>query len=212
MGIYVFRREVLEAALAGPEADFGKHVIPALIRSHRTFAYLYQGYWEDVGTIRSFYEANLDLCEPLPKFNFYDATAPVFAHARYLPPSKIIRGQLDRAVISDGCVINDAIIEHSLIGLRSRIQAGAVIRDSLIMGQDYYETVERTGPSGAPLIGIGHGSVIERTIVDKNARIGDGVRISPDGKPAHFDGPNFYVRDGLVVIPKNAIVPDGAII
>jgi glucose-1-phosphate adenylyltransferase len=212
MGIYVFKREVLEAALAGPEADFGKHVIPALINSHRTFAYLYQGYWEDVGTIRSFYEANLDLCEPLPKFNFYDAMAPVFAHARYLPPSKIIRGRLDRVVISDGCVINDAVIEHSLIGLRSRIQAGAVIRDSLIMGQDYYETVERTRPSGAPLIGIGHGSVIERTIVDKNARIGDGVRISPEGKPANFDGPNFFVRDGLVVIPKNAIVPDGTII
>jgi len=212
MGIYVFKREVLEAALAGPEADFGKHVIPSLINSHRTFAYLYQGYWEDVGTIRSFYEANLDLCEPLPKFNFYDAMAPVFAHARYLPPSKIIRGRLDRVVISDGCVINDAVIEHSLIGLRSRIQAGAVIRDSLIMGQDYYETVERTRPSGAPLIGIGHGSVIERTIVDKNARIGDGVRISPEGKPANFDGPNFFVRDGLVVIPKNAIVPDGTII
>ena len=212
MGIYVFRREVLEEALVGPEADFGKHVIPSLIESHRVYAYLYQGYWEDVGTIRSFYEANLDLCEPLPKFNFYDATAPIFAHARYLPPSKIIRGRMDRAVISDGCIINDAEIEHSLIGLRSRIQAGAVIRDSLIMGQDYYETVERGRPSGAPLIGIGHGSVIERTIVDKNARIGDGVRISPDGKPASFDGPNFYVRDGLVVIPKNAIVPDGSVI
>ncbi len=212
MGIYVFKREVLEEALAGSEADFGKHVIPSLIASHRTYAYLYQGYWEDVGTIRSFYDANLDLCEPLPKFNFYDATAPIFAHARYLPPSKIIRGRLDRAVISDGCVINDAVIEHSLIGLRSRIQAGSVIRDSLIMGQDYYETVERGRPPGAPLIGIGHGAVIERTIVDKNARIGDGVRITPDGKPAHFDGPNFYVRDGLVVIPKNAIVPDGSVI
>jgi len=212
MGIYVFKREVLDAALAGPEADFGKHVIPALINSHRTFAYLYQGYWEDVGTIRSFYDANLDLCEPLPKFNFYDAMAPIFTHARYLPPSKIIRGRLDRTVISDGCVINDAVIEHSLIGLRSRIQAGAVIRDSLIMGQDYYETVERGRPAGAPLMGIGHGSVIERTIVDKNARIGDGVRITPDGKAANFDGPNFYVRDGLVVIPKNAIVPDGTII
>ena len=212
MGIYVFKREVLEEALAGSEADFGKHIIPSLIASHRTYAYLYQGYWEDVGTIRSFYDANLDLCEPLPKFNFYDATAPIFAHARYLPPSKIIRGRLDRAVISDGCVINDAVIEHSLIGLRSRIQAGSVIRDSLIMGQDYYETAERGRPPGAPLIGIGHGAVIERTIVDKNARIGDGVRITPDGKPAHFDGPNFYVRDGLVVIPKNAIVPDGSVI
>jgi glucose-1-phosphate adenylyltransferase len=124
MGIYVFKREVLDAALAGPEADFGKHVIPALVNSHRTFAYLYQGYWEDVGTIRSFYDANLDLCEPLPKFNFYDAMAPIFTHARYLPPSKIIRGRLDRTVISDGCVINDAVIEHSLIGLRAESRPG----------------------------------------------------------------------------------------
>jgi glucose-1-phosphate adenylyltransferase len=212
MGIYVFRREVLAEALAGPEADFGKHVIPALIASHKVFAYLYQGYWEDVGTIRSFYEANLDLCEPLPKFNFYDATAPIFTQSRYLPPSKIIRGRVERAVIADGCIINDAVIEHSLIGLRSRIQGGAVIRDSLVMGQDYYESRDGVVPVDQPPMGIGHDSIIERTIVDKNARIGNGVRISPDGKPDRFDGPNYYVRDGLVVIPKGAVVHDGTVI
>ena len=212
MGIYVFNREVLADALAGPEADFGKHIIPSLIGSTRVFAYLYQGYWEDVGTIRSFYEANLDLCEPVPKFNFYDATAPIFTHARYLPGSKIIKSRIERSVIADGCVINDAVIEHSLIGVRSRVQSGAVIRDSLLMGQDYYDTPDRVSPADAPLMGIGHGSVIERTIVDKNARIGDGVRISPDGKPAQMDGPNFHVRDGLVIIPKNAIVASGTII
>ncbi len=212
MGIYVFNRDVLAEALAGPEADFGKHIIPSLIGTKRVFAYLYQGYWEDVGTIRSFYEANLDLCEPLPKFNFYDATAPVFTHARYLPGSKIIKSRIERSVIADGCVINDALIEHSLIGVRSRVQSGAVIRDSLLMGQDYYDTPDRDSPPGAPPMGIGHGTSIERTIVDKNARIGDGVRISPDGKAAQVDGPNFFVRDGLVIIPKNAIVPSGTVI
>jgi glucose-1-phosphate adenylyltransferase len=212
MGIYVFNRDVLADALAGPEADFGKHIIPSLITSKRVFAYLYQGYWEDVGTIRSFYEANLDLCEPLPKFNFYDATAPIFTQSRYLPGSKIIKSRIERAVIADGCVINDAVIEHSLIGVRSRVHAGAVIRDSLIMGQDFYDTPERDNPVGAPPMGIGHGAWIERTIVDKNARIGSGVRITPDGKPPELDGPNYYVRDGLVIIPKNAIVPDGTVI
>jgi len=212
MGIYVFNREILAEALAGPEADFGKHIIPSLIGTKRVFAYLYQGYWEDVGTIRSFYEANLDLCEPLPKFNFYDATAPIFTHARYLPGTKIIKSMIERSLIADGCVINDAVIEHSLIGARSRVQSGAVIRDSLIMGQDYYDTPDRDQPPGAPAMGIGHGTTIERAIVDKNARIGDGVRISPDGKVGEVDGPNFHVRDGIVIIPKNAIVPSGTVI
>lgn len=212
MGIYVFNRDVLADALAGPEADFGKHIIPALIASRQVNAYLYQGYWEDVGTIRSFYEANLDLCEPLPKFNLYDATAPVFTHARYLPGSKIIKSRIERSVIAEGCVINDAVIERSLIGLRSRIQAGAVIRDSLLMGQDYYDTPDRDHPAGAPPMGIGHDTHIERTIVDKNARIGYGVRITPEGKPDSADGPNYFIRDGLVVIPKNAVVPHGTVI
>ncbi len=209
MGIYVFNRGVLGDALSGSEVDFGKHIIPSLIATRRVYAYLYQGYWEDVGTIRSFYEANLDLCEPLPKFNFYDATAPIFTHARYLPGSKIIKSRIERSVIADGCVINDALIEHSLIGVRSRVQAGSTIRDSLVMGQDWYETPDRECPAGAPPMGIGHGAQIERTIVDKNARIGDGVRISPEGKPSEADGPNYFIRDGLVIIPKGAIVPDG---
>ena len=211
MGIYLFEREVLRDALDGAEADFGKHVIPQLIASRRVFAYLHQGYWEDIGTIRAFYEANLDLCEPLPRFNFYDATAPVFSHARYLPPTKVIKSRVERSVIADGCIINDASIEHSLIGVRSRIEAGATIRDSLLMGNDYYETPERAR-HGAPAMGIGHGTIIERTIVDKNARIGSGVRITPDEKPAELVGRNFYVRDGIVVIPKNAVIPDGTII
>ncbi|HYC32502.1 MAG TPA: sugar phosphate nucleotidyltransferase, partial [Gemmatimonadales bacterium] len=212
MGIYVFDRGVLADALAGNEADFGKHIIPRLIGTRRVFAFQHQDYWEDIGTIRSFYEANLDLCAPLPKFNFYDATAPIFTHARYLPATKIIKSRIERSVVGDGCIINDALIEHSLVGVRSRIEAGATIRDSLVMGADYYETPDRPRPPEAPPIGIGQGAYIERTIVDKNARIGDDVRITPDGKPANFDGPNFYIRDGLVIIPKSAVVMSGTVI
>ena len=212
MGIYVFDGAVLEEALAGPEADFGKHVIPKIIETHRVYAFQHQGYWEDIGTIRSFYEANLDLCAPLPKFNFYDATAPIFTHARYLPATKVIKSQIERSLIADGCIINDAHIEHTLIGVRSRIEAGADIRESLMMGADYYETPDRRSPLGAPPIGIGRGARISHAIVDKNARIGDDVTISPEGKPSYFDGPNFYVRDGLVVIPKGAVVMSGTTI
>jgi glucose-1-phosphate adenylyltransferase len=212
MGIYVFDRDVLADALAGDEVDFGKHVIPRLIPARRVHAFRFEGYWEDIGTIRAFYEANLDLCEPLPQFNFYDATAPIFTHARYLPASKVIKSRVERSVIAEGCIINDALIEHSLLGIRSRIQAGAVIRDSLVMGQDYYDSPDRVPVPGAPTMGIGHGTVVERTIVDKNARIGDGVRITPDGKPGFLDGPNFYVRDGIVVIPKNAVIMSGTVI
>jgi glucose-1-phosphate adenylyltransferase len=212
MGIYVFDRAVLADALVGGEHDFGKHIIPRIIQTHRVHAFQYQGYWEDIGTIRSFYEANLDLCAPLPKFNFYDATAPIFTHARYLPGTKIVKSRVERSVIADGCIINDAAIQHSLIGVRSRIEAGASIRDSLLMGADYYETPDRAPPRGAPPIGIGQGTSIEGAIVDKNARIGDSVRISSEGKPSNFDGPNFYVRDGIVVVPKNAVIPSGTVI
>ncbi len=212
MGIYVFDRQVLADALAGTEVDFGKHLIPKLIETRRVHAFRHEGYWEDIGTIRAFYEANLDLCEPLPQFNFYDANAPIFTHARYLPATKIIKSMIERSVIADGCIINDAHIEHSLLGVRSRIQAGATIRDSLIMGQDYYDRRERARAPEAPAMGIGHRSWIERTIVDKNARIGDDVRITPDGKPPFLDGPNFFVRDGIVIIPKNAAIVSGTVI
>jgi glucose-1-phosphate adenylyltransferase len=212
MGIYVFDRDVLADALAGDEADFGKHIIPRLIESRRVHAYRFDGYWEDIGTIRAFFEANLDLCEPLPQFNFYDASAPIYTHARYLPATKIIKSHIERSILADGCVINDARIERSVVGVRSRIQAGTTVRESLVMGADFYDRPDRLPMPGAPIIGIGHGSYIERTIVDKNARIGDGVRISPEGKPAFFDGPNFYIRDGIVIIPKNSVIMSATVI
>jgi glucose-1-phosphate adenylyltransferase len=212
MGIYVFDREVLDDALAGHEVDFGKHIIPRLIESRRVYAFQHEGYWEDIGTIRAFYDANLDLCEPLPQFNFYDSSAPIFTHARYLPATKIIKSEIERSILADGCIINDARIDRSVVGVRSRIQAGATIRNSLVMGADFYDSPDRLPVPGAPVMGIGHGTQIERTIVDKNARIGDGVRISPEGKPDFLDGPNFYVRDGIVIIPKNAVIMSGTVI
>ena len=212
MGIYVFDRAVLDDALSGLEVDFGKHIIPRLIETRRVYAFEHEGYWEDIGTIRAFYEANLDLCEPLPQFNFYDAGAPIYTHARYLPATKIIKSRIERSILADGCIINDAQVERSVVGVRSRIQAGATIRSSLVMGADFYDSPDRRPRPGAPVMGIGHGTYIEGTIVDKNARIGDEVRISPQGKPDFLDGPNFYIRDGVVIIPKNAVIMSGTVI
>ena len=212
MGIYVFDRAVLDDALSGLEVDFGKHIIPRLIETRRVYAFEHEGYWEDIGTIRAFYEANLDLCEPLPQFNFYDAGAPIYTHARYLPATKIIKSRIERSILADGCIINDAQVERSVVGVRSRIQAGAIIRSSLVMGADFYDSPDRRPLPGAPVMGIGHGTYIEGTIVDKNARIGDEVRISPEGKPDFLDGPNFYIRDGVVIIPKNAVIMSGTVI
>jgi glucose-1-phosphate adenylyltransferase len=215
MGIYVFNRDVMEKALSGKHVDFGKHIIPNLIQGGGLYSYVYQGYWEDIGTIKAFYDANLDLANELPKFNFFDTQAPIYTHARYLPASKIVRGQVDRAIISDGCVIVDARIEHSVIGIRSRIEAGAMVKDSILMGHDDYETpseMESAAAKGIPPLGVGRNTYIERAIVDKNARIGANVRLSPAGKPENYDGDNYYIRDGIVVVPKNGVIRDGTVL
>src|SRR5277367_4684518 len=215
MGIYVFNRDVMDKALAGKHVDFGKHIIPNLISTGRLFSYVYQGYWEDIGTIKAFFDANLDLVNEVPKFNFFDTQAPIYTHARYLPASKIVRGHIERAAIADGCIIVDAQIEHSIIGIRSRIEAGAVVRNTIIMGHDDYETPEeiRIGLArGIPPLGVGRNSFIEQAIIDKNARIGDNVRLTPEGKPENYDGDNFYIRDGIVVVPKGGVIRNGTVI
>jgi len=215
MGIYVFNRDVLDKALAGKHVDFGKHIIPNLINTGRIFSYIYQGYWEDIGTIKAFFNANLDLVNEVPQFNFFDTQAPIYTHARYLPASKIVRGHIERAAIADGCIIVDAQIEHAIIGIRSRIESGAVIKDSILMGLDDYETPEETQAGiarGVPPPGVGKNTYIERAIIDKNARIGDNVHISPEGKPENFDGENYNIRDGIVVVPKGAVIRSGTTI
>jgi glucose-1-phosphate adenylyltransferase len=215
MGIYVFNRDVLEKALAGKQVDFGKHIIPNLIPSGRLYSYVYQGYWEDIGTIKAFFDANLDLSNELPQFNFFDTAAPIYSHARYLPASKIVRGRISRAITSDGCVIVDAQIDHAVIGIRSRIEAGSTLQDVILMGLDDYETddeTRRAQEEGLPPMGVGRNTYIERAIIDKNARIGDNVRISPQGKPENYDGDNYYIRDGIVVVPKGGIIRHGTVL
>jgi glucose-1-phosphate adenylyltransferase len=215
MGIYVFNREVLDKALSGQHVDFGKHIIPNLIASGRLFSYVYQGYWEDIGTIKAFFDANLDLVNEVPKFNFFDTQAPIYTHARCLPASKIVHGQIERGAIADGCIIVNARIEHSIIGIRSRIEDGAVVKDSILMGHDDYETqaeIEAARARGLPPQGVGRNTFIERAIIDKNARIGDNVHLSPVGQPENFDGDNYYIRDGIIVVPKDGIIRSGTVL
>jgi len=210
MGIYIFNRDVLVECLANHQMfDFGKHIIPHAITERQVSGFIFNGYWEDIGTIRAFYEANLDLTEVLPKYSFFDASAPIYTHPRFLPGSKMNGAALRQSIVADGCIISDAHIERSVIGVRSVIQTGATIRNSIVMGADYYETDPTTVPRGVPAIGVGRNCVIDRAIIDKNARIADGAVITPEGKPADMDAGNYFIRDGIVVVPKNAVIPAG---
>ena len=215
MGIYVFNRNVIADLLDNPLSDFGKHIIPHAINTHRVFSYVYQGYWEDIGTIRNFFEANLDLVTELPRFNFFDMSAPIFSRPRYLPGSKINGAQIDHAVISDGCIINRARISNSIVGLRTIIGDGTELNRVVILGSDYYESqesVERHETGGQPRVGIGAHCKIENAIIDKNARIGNNVTISPAGKPENVDHERYFIRDGIVIIPKDAVIPHDTVI
>ena len=215
MGIYVFKRETLIELLENDQADFGKHIIPSAIESHRVYSHTYKGYWEDIGTIRSFYEANLDMVSTIPKFNFFQMEMPIYTRPRFMPASKINGAAIDQAIISDGCIIDRSRISQSLIGIRCLLAPGCRVHKSVLMGADFYETEDSKRESqseGIPLIGVGENTRIESAIIDKNARIGANCVISPEGKPDHYDGDNYYVREGIVVVPKGAVIPDDTII
>jgi glucose-1-phosphate adenylyltransferase len=215
MGIYIFNRDVIRRLLDNTLTDFGKHIIPQAIKELRVFSHVFQGYWEDIGTIRAFFEANLDVTSELPRFNFFDMGAPIFSRPRFLPGSKINGAQIDHAVISDGCILNHARITHSIMGLRSIVGPGTHLHRTILLGSDYYESLESIleyEKAGKPRIGIGANCRIENTIVDKNARIGNNVVITPAGKPDHVDHANYYIRDGIVIIPKNGAIPHGTVI
>jgi glucose-1-phosphate adenylyltransferase len=209
MGIYVFNRQILIDALANNYDDFGKHVIPASLKKNKVFAYIFQGYWEDIGTVRAFFEANLALTDTVPPYNFFDHLNPIYTHARFLPASKINGAQVNRAIVADGCIISNASIERAVVGIRTVIENGSRIRNSVLMGADFYQQEDPQPSSDRPPLGIGRHCVIEGAIIDKNARIGDGVVITPDGKPDNLDSDNYYVRDGVIVVPKGAIIPAG---
>ena len=219
MGIYVFKYDRLEEVLKEDTSrlDFGKEVIPGSIHQYNVQAYLFNDYWEDIGTIAAFYKANLDMTTAIPPFNLFDAEAPMLTRSRYLPPSKIDNCEIRDSIVSDGCIINGAKISNSVIGLRSRIGGGAQIEASYLMGADYYQTLEdmqadRAGST--PWIGIGEGTTIRRAIIDKNARIGANVRLLNEAGVDNADGPggSYYIRDRIIIVPKNGLIPDGTVV
>lgn len=220
MGIYVFKRDVLVNLLKrSPEqTDFGKEIIPASAKDHNVQAYLFGGYWEDIGTIEAFYDANLALTQqPHPPFSFYDEDAPIYTRARYLPPTKLLDCRITDSMIGEGCILKNCQIHHSVLGIRSRVEAGCVIQDTLIMGADFYQPrPERQSDcehQGIP-VGIGTNSTVRRAIIDKNACIGCDVQIINKDhiEEAERESQGFYIRNGIVVILKNAVIPDGTII
>jgi glucose-1-phosphate adenylyltransferase len=219
MGIYVFKYDRLEEVLAEDTSrlDFGKEVIPGSLHKLNVQAYLFNGYWEDIGTIAAFYKANLDMSSAIPPFNLFDAAAPLFTRARYLPPSKINNCEIRDSIISEGCIINGAKINRSLIGLRSRIGDGAQIDSAYMMGADYYQSLEDMlgdRDENRPRVGIGEGTVVRRAIIDKNARIGTNVRLLNEAGVENADGPDgmYYIRDRIIIVPKNGLVPDGTVV
>jgi glucose-1-phosphate adenylyltransferase len=220
MGIYVFKRDVLFKLLkdAPEQTDFGKEVIPAAAADHNVQAYLFNGYWEDIGTIEAFYEANLALTQqPQPPFSFYHEDAPIYTRSRYLPPSKLLDCHITESIVAEGSILKQCRIDHSVLGLRSRVESGCVIEDTLLMGSDFYEPfAERQSgmQKGQVPMGIGNDTTIRRAIVDKNARIGRNVQIinKDHVEESEKEELGFYIRSGITVILKNAVIPDGTVI
>jgi glucose-1-phosphate adenylyltransferase len=202
MGIYVFSREVLRSALANNMKDFGKEVIPALLGKSKLCSYIFEGYWEDIGTVKAFFDTNLALAQPLPPFNFFDRSAPIYTHPRYLPASKINRCNIDYVVIGDGCLVTDSTLKHCVIGIRSILGENSNLQDVVMMGADYYQTeaeVLADKAKGRPSIGVGRNCRIRHAIIDKDARIGDNVDFAHD----------IVIRDGILCVTKGAIIPSG---
>jgi glucose-1-phosphate adenylyltransferase len=209
MGIYLFKTQVLADMLEGHAFDdFGSHVIPSAIASHSVMGFDFDGYWEDIGTIRSFYDTNLALTMPDPPFNFFDPEAPIYSHPRFLPCSTIQDSVLEHVLVAEGSCIQNAEIRHSVIGLRSQIGEGVRINDSILMGNDFYERAAEAATKPVQ-VGIGRGTQIDGAIIDKNARVGERVVITPFPRGTDLDGENYVVRDGIVVIPKDTILMPG---
>jgi len=222
MGIYVFKKEVLDTLLAEKfpdQTDFGKEIIPGAAElGYNIQAFLFDGYWEDIGTMKSFYDANLALTEqPHPAFSFYDEDAPIYTRSRYLPPTKLLNAQVTNSMIGEGCILKECRVHHSVLGIRTRIDFGGVVEDALIMGADYYQHYNEhqiLTKNGEIPVGIGSGTLIRRAIVDKNARIGKNVQIinKDNIEEASQEDLGFFIRSGIVTILKGATIPDGMII
>ena len=208
MGVYIFRKEALVEALDNDLVDFGGDIIPAEVSRRRVQAHFFKGYWRDIGTIGAFFDAHMDLVQPDPEFTFHDRTWPIYTRPRYLPGAKLHSCRFDHVLLGDGSRVEDTVAEDSVLGLRAQIQ-GATIRRSLIMGVDSQFPAPRPGE---PPVGIGAGSEISNAIIDKNARIGRDVRICNEAGVQELEGENWAIRDGIVVVEKNGVVPDGTVI
>ena len=216
MGIYLFKNSVLVDLLADASMiDFGYQVIPRSIEKFDVYGFLFDGYWEDLGTIEAFYRANMDLTSSDPHFDFHDMSAPIYTRARFLPSTRVERCEIRESIISEGSILNGVRILNSVVGIRSQIGEQAELERVMMMGADFYEDEEDfqyNRELGIPNIGIGKGSVIRRAIIDKNAHIGENVRIINEERIQNFDGPGYYIRDGIVIVPKNGVLPAGTVI
>ncbi|MEP7118670.1 MAG: glucose-1-phosphate adenylyltransferase [Acidobacteriota bacterium] len=212
MGIYVFTRKVLFELLEHAGGiDFGRQLIPAALEKYRVVAHLHQDYWADVGTVESFYNANIMLTAPGAPFSFYDHRRPIYTHARFLPPSRVTHSMLERTLLAEGCYVDDAVIQDSVVGIRTTIAAGATVRRSVLLGADSYDAPTHGHASGVAL-GIGPGVELDRVIVDKNARIGAGSRLVNAEGLRHADGPNYHIREGILIVPKDAVIAPGTVV
>jgi glucose-1-phosphate adenylyltransferase len=215
MGIYVFNRTALADALDNKMTDFGKEIIPGLLGTKKLFAHIFEGYWEDIGTVRAFFDANLALAQPLPPFNFFDPTAPIYTKDNYLPASKVNNCTIDYVVLGDGSILEDSFIKHSVVGIRSFVRKGSRLEDVVMMGADFYETEDQMTANQErvrPCLGVGYNCKIRGSIIDKNARIGNDVTLSPDGKPDGTYAHGVIIRDGVLLVPKGGVVPSGTVI
>ncbi|MDR0562197.1 MAG: glucose-1-phosphate adenylyltransferase [Spirochaetaceae bacterium] len=216
MGIYVFDAKAMESCLANEKTDFGKEIIPGAIKNLKVNAYIFESYWEDIGTIKNFYEANLELTSVRPRFDIYDERRPIYTHMRNLPPSKMNFSNMNQSIASEGCIITNASIANSIVGIRTIIESGATLNGVICMGADYYESDQQKQKNASekiPNIGIGSGTLIKKSIIDKNARIGEGCRIGVDNinRPDGNFG-QYYIVDGVIVIPKNGVLHPGTVI
>lgn len=210
MGIYVFSAKILEKAMAGSENDFGKEIIPGLLGTKKLCAYIFDDYWEDIGTVGAFFETNLALADDNPPFSFYNQDKPIYTHTRYLPGSKIYSSNIEKTNVAEGCVIKNSSLKRCMIGIRSVIREGCSLENVVMMGADQFESDAQKSlaeSEGLPKLGLGKNCVIKNAIIDKNARIGDNVVLSPEGKPDKWEEGDLYVRDGVLIVMKNGVVP-----
>jgi glucose-1-phosphate adenylyltransferase len=211
MGIYLFNTAVLEQLLRrdSSHTDFGEHVIPSAIVDRHVQAFCFKDYWADIGTVKAFYEANLELISRLPRFSLFDPVMPIYTHPRFLPGAKLNRASVESAILCEGTIVDEAVVRDSILGVRARVRPGARIEGTLVMGADFYQP----GDTTAPLIGIGEGSHVRRAIIDKNSSIGRAVRLVNERGVSEYDDPDgqFHVRDGIIVVVKGGVIPDGLV-